>query len=236
MALRSMQGIWTRPPTGSHVRPRLCSIPISAAFSTWAGEPPSTSVSPAAAAHGVRVQARADPMTLPLASPMASGIGPVADRTHSPETGTMNNARPRSPRIAVSRNRTTPSAFAPLTEPRCVVRHWSTAVDDAGSPRSSGRSASAAAAHGVLLVHGESEQVHPVDDGQRVVLYGVRLTAQLPVQRCGPPLQLETGQLALALAALPDARLHRLPDPQQAGRAHRLPAATRTRCARASRH
>jgi len=34
MAFRSMHGIWTRPPTGSQVRPRLCSMPISAAFST----------------------------------------------------------------------------------------------------------------------------------------------------------------------------------------------------------
>src|SRR4029450_772523 len=49
IALRSMQGIWTRPPTGSQVRPRLCSMPISAAFSTWAGVPPRTSHSPAAA-------------------------------------------------------------------------------------------------------------------------------------------------------------------------------------------
>lgn len=32
MALRSMQGIWTRPAIGSQVRPRLCSMPISAAF------------------------------------------------------------------------------------------------------------------------------------------------------------------------------------------------------------
>jgi hypothetical protein len=35
IALRSMQGICTRPPMGSQVRPRLCSMPISAAFSTW---------------------------------------------------------------------------------------------------------------------------------------------------------------------------------------------------------
>ena len=49
MALRSMQGIWTRPPMGSQVRPRLCSMPISAAFSTWATVPPSTAHSPAAA-------------------------------------------------------------------------------------------------------------------------------------------------------------------------------------------
>src|ERR1044071_8681454 len=40
-ALRSMQGTWTSPPTGSQVRPRLCSIPISAAFSICELVPPS---------------------------------------------------------------------------------------------------------------------------------------------------------------------------------------------------
>jgi glycerol dehydrogenase len=34
-ALRSMQGICTRPFTGSQVKPRLCSMAISAAFSIW---------------------------------------------------------------------------------------------------------------------------------------------------------------------------------------------------------
>jgi hypothetical protein len=33
MPLRSMQGIWTRPPMGSQVMPRLCSMAISAACS-----------------------------------------------------------------------------------------------------------------------------------------------------------------------------------------------------------
>jgi len=40
MALRSMHGTWTSPPTGSQVRPRWCSTAISAAFSTWRGVPP----------------------------------------------------------------------------------------------------------------------------------------------------------------------------------------------------
>ena len=39
IALRSMHGICTSPPTGSQVSPRWCSIPISAAFSTCAGRP-----------------------------------------------------------------------------------------------------------------------------------------------------------------------------------------------------
>ena len=49
MALRSMQGICTCPPTGSQVMPRLCSMPISAAFSARAGVPPSTAASAPAA-------------------------------------------------------------------------------------------------------------------------------------------------------------------------------------------
>ena len=49
IALRSMQGICTSPLTGSQVRPRLCSIAISAAFSIWLRLPPSTAVNPAAA-------------------------------------------------------------------------------------------------------------------------------------------------------------------------------------------
>ncbi|CAB4563711.1 unannotated protein [freshwater metagenome] len=49
MAFLSMQGSWTKPPTGSQVRPRLCSIAISAAFSICSLVPPSTAVIPAAA-------------------------------------------------------------------------------------------------------------------------------------------------------------------------------------------
>ena len=49
MALRSMQGICTSPPMGSQVRPRLCSMAISAAFSIWALLAPSAAAKPAAA-------------------------------------------------------------------------------------------------------------------------------------------------------------------------------------------
>ena len=49
IAFRSMHGICTRPPIGSQVSPRLCSMPISAAFSTCSGVPPRASVRPAAA-------------------------------------------------------------------------------------------------------------------------------------------------------------------------------------------
>ncbi|MCY1557417.1 hypothetical protein D9M68_942660 [compost metagenome] len=48
-ALRSMQGTWTSPPMGSQVRPRWCSMPISAAFSTCSGVPPMTCASAPAA-------------------------------------------------------------------------------------------------------------------------------------------------------------------------------------------
>ena len=49
MALRSMQGICTKPATGSQVRPRLCSMPISAAFSICSLLPLSADTNPAAA-------------------------------------------------------------------------------------------------------------------------------------------------------------------------------------------
>src|SRR6202030_1686912 len=49
MALRSMQGICTNPATGSQVNPRLCSMPISAAFSICSLLPLSADTNPAAA-------------------------------------------------------------------------------------------------------------------------------------------------------------------------------------------
>ncbi|MNN21810.1 hypothetical protein D3C81_1351450 [compost metagenome] len=49
IALRSMHGTCTRPPTGSQVNPRLCSRAISAAFSNCGGVAPSTWARPAAA-------------------------------------------------------------------------------------------------------------------------------------------------------------------------------------------
>src|SRR6266700_6884528 len=69
-ALRSMHGICTSPPTGSQVRPRLCSMPISAAFSTCSGVPPRTSARPAAAME------QAEP-TSPLAAHFRAGDGRV---------------------------------------------------------------------------------------------------------------------------------------------------------------
>ena len=65
-ALRSMQGICTSPPMGSQVRPRLCSMAISAAFSTCAGVPPSASVSPAAAIEQAEPTSPWQPTSAPL--------------------------------------------------------------------------------------------------------------------------------------------------------------------------
>src|SRR5690606_3155733 len=66
MALRSMQGICTSPPIGSQVRPRLCSMPISAAFSTCDMLPPSAAVSPAAAIEQATPTSPWQPTSAPL--------------------------------------------------------------------------------------------------------------------------------------------------------------------------
>ncbi|MNP62155.1 hypothetical protein D3C76_1574090 [compost metagenome] len=49
IALRSIHGTCTRPPTGSHVSPKLCSRPISAALHSCSGVAPRISAKPAAA-------------------------------------------------------------------------------------------------------------------------------------------------------------------------------------------
>ncbi|CSA46242.1 Uncharacterised protein [Vibrio cholerae] len=49
MPLRSIHGTCTCPATGSQVKPRLCSIAISAAIQTCSGLPPKSSARPAAA-------------------------------------------------------------------------------------------------------------------------------------------------------------------------------------------
>ncbi|MCY1551442.1 hypothetical protein D9M68_877750 [compost metagenome] len=66
IALRSMQGICTRPPTGSQVRPRWCSMPISAAFSTCSGVPPSTAHSAPAAIEQATPTSPWQPTSAPL--------------------------------------------------------------------------------------------------------------------------------------------------------------------------
>ena len=66
MALRSMHGTCTCPPTGSQVRPRLCSMPISAAMHTCSGVPPMISVSPAAAIEQATPTSPWQPTSAPL--------------------------------------------------------------------------------------------------------------------------------------------------------------------------
>src|SRR5690606_8843773 len=66
IALRSMQGICTSPPIGSQVRPRLCSIPISAAFSTCDMLPPSAAVRPAAGIEQATPTSPWQPTSAPL--------------------------------------------------------------------------------------------------------------------------------------------------------------------------
>src|ERR1039458_8500543 len=66
MALRSMQGICTRPPMGSQVMPRLCSMAISAACSTCPLLPPSAAVSPPAAMEQATPTSPWQPTSAPL--------------------------------------------------------------------------------------------------------------------------------------------------------------------------
>ena len=66
MALRSMQGTCTRPPIGSQVSPRLCSMAISAAFSACAGVPPMTSASAPAAIEQAEPTSPWQPTSAPL--------------------------------------------------------------------------------------------------------------------------------------------------------------------------
>ena len=95
-ALRSMQGIWTRPPMGSQVRPRLCSMPISAAFSTCSGVPPSTAARPAEAIEQAEPTSPWQPTSAPEMDAFSLNRMPIA--------------------VAVSRKRTMPSSFAPGTK------------------------------------------------------------------------------------------------------------------------
>ena len=65
MALRSMQGICTSPATGSQVRPRLCSMPISAAFSICSLVPWSAATRPAAAIEQATPTSPIQPISAP---------------------------------------------------------------------------------------------------------------------------------------------------------------------------
>jgi drug/metabolite transporter (DMT)-like permease len=95
IAFRSMHGTWTRPPIGSQVRPRLCSMPISAAFSACSGVPPRTSVSAPAAIEQAEPTSPWQPTSAPEIDAPSLYRTPMA--------------------AAVSRNLATASAEAPGT-------------------------------------------------------------------------------------------------------------------------
>ena len=92
-AFRSMHGTWTSPPIGSQVSPRLCSMPISAAFSTCAGVPPSTSARAPAAIEQADPTSPWQPTSAPEIDAFSLNSTPIA--------------------AAVSRNRVMPRGVAP---------------------------------------------------------------------------------------------------------------------------
>ncbi len=93
IALRSMHGICTIPPTGSQVSPRWCSIPISAAFSTCAGVPPITARRAPAAIEQATPTSPWQPTSAPEIEAFSLYRTPIAE--------------------AVSRKSTTPASVAP---------------------------------------------------------------------------------------------------------------------------
>ena len=76
--LRSMQGTCTRPRTGSQVMPRWCSSAISAAFSIWAGVPPSTAQRPAAAIAAAEPTSAWQPASAPEIEALYFTSPPIA--------------------------------------------------------------------------------------------------------------------------------------------------------------
>jgi hypothetical protein len=142
MALRSMQGICTRPPMGSQVMPRLCSMAISAACSIWPSLPPSAAVK-SARGHG------AGHAHFALATDLRA-----ADRC---VLLVKNADRRRSEKEAHD-------AFASAgNEALIVERHGG---NHAGS--AVGGRGDHAAAGCVLLVHRHGVDRHPVERRQRI--------------------------------------------------------------------
>src|SRR5690606_10657866 len=81
MQLRSIHGICTNPPMGSQVRPRWCSMAISAAMSTCSGLPPISSVRAAAAmAEDTPISAWQPPMAAEMVAPFLK-ILPISPAT-----------------------------------------------------------------------------------------------------------------------------------------------------------
>ena len=157
MALRSIQGICTSPPTGSQVRPRLCSMPISAAFSTCSTVPPSAAARPPAAME------QATP-TSPWQPTSAPDSGRCA--VQAPPGGQQEGAHALAVRAG--------------NEAVVIVQHGR---DDAG--RAVGRRRDHAAAGGVFLVDGHGVQVDPVHHRQRIRQRALGALGQVAVQLGG---------------------------------------------------
>ena len=168
-------------------------MPISAAFSTCSGVPPST--------------AQSAPPPSSRRRRLRPGSRPRRRKSmRSPCRGC------RSP-PAVSRKSITPTSVRAGDEARVVVQHGG---HDAG--RAVRRRGDDAAAGSVLLVHRQRVEVHPVEHLQRVAQRRFRVPAELPVQFGRTPTHLEAArQRAVRLAAAHDAGLHDGPDAQQAG-------------------
>src|SRR5207244_3708367 len=119
IALRSMQGTCTRPPTGSQVSPRLCSMPISAAFSTCSGVPPSTSASAPAAIE----QATPTSPWHPTSAPERVQVHPVQDRRRVTQ-GRLGRRRQLSMQLGRAPAQLDPTrqhAFAAAAAPHAVL-------------------------------------------------------------------------------------------------------------------
>ena len=191
MALRSMHGIWTSPPTGSQVRPEVVLHPDLGGVLHLFGS---------AAQHlGQRAGGhRAGRADLALAAHLGAGDrrGLLIDarRARRPPAGTgrrrRRRRRGRSDRVVQHR------------------RH------DPGGPV--GRGGDHPAAGGVLLVDRERPQRHPVHHARAGRARGS--LAELRVQvGCAPPHPQPAGQGAFGGAAAGHALGHHPPDRQQSG-------------------
>ena len=187
IALRSMQGTCTSPPTGSQVRPRWCSIAISAAFSTWCGVPPRTAQSaPAAIAHAEPTSAW-QPPSAPEIDAFALNEG--ADRGRRQQV--LADALSRRTR----------------NESQVVVGDGG---DDAG--RTVRRRRHDATARGVLLVDREGEGVQPFDRGvarRDAVGRASRCSRRAAARRLTPS---PPGRVPSPAQSVGDAFGHRRPD------------------------
>ena len=183
MALRSMHGICTSPPIGSHVRPRLCSIAISAAFSTCCGVPPRISASPAGG-H------RRRGTYLALAADLGTGDGRALLVQRADRAGGQQKSNRGFVAVGVARRGVV----------HRVVQHGG---DDSGG--AVGRRGDDPPARCVLLVDGEGDEVHPVlgECGRAVRVLGVE--SQKPVT--APDAARAMPQAAVRHGKCPDARI-----------------------------